>query len=146
MQMTAFQWCELLGGKLEGNPQSVITHPAKIEDADIGAISFIANPKYVEYAYTTKASALIVSEGEQFEKEVPCTLIRVDHPYLAFSKVLEKFNKPYDDLVGIDKSACVDPSSEIANEVYIGALSFIGKNVKIGRGVKIFPIKLNAPM
>src|SRR5438477_541953 len=70
MQMTALQWCELLGGTLEGNPNSIITHPSKIEDAGEGAISFIGNAKYVEFAYTTKASALIVSNDEEFEKEV----------------------------------------------------------------------------
>src|SRR6185436_705216 len=99
MQMTAFQWCEFLGGILEGNPHSVITHPAKIEEANEGAISFIGNAKYVEFAYTTRASALIVSPQEAFKNEVKCTLIRVEQPYLAFSKVLEKFNKPYNDLI-----------------------------------------------
>lgn len=137
--MTALQWSELLGGILEGNPSSVITHPAKIEEANEGAISFVGNAKYAEFAYTTKASALIVSHQEVFKNEVKCALIRVDQPYLAFSKVLEKFNKPYYDLVGIDKNASVDASAEIENEVYIGPLSFVGKNVKIGRGVKIFP-------
>src|SRR6266446_1429520 len=139
MQMTALQWSELLGGILEGNPHSVITHPAKIEEANEGAISFIGNAKYAEFAYTTKASALIVNHKEVFKNEVKCALIRVEQPYLSFSKVLEKFNKPYNDLVGIDKSAWVDASAEINNDVYIGALSFVGKGVKIGRGVKIFP-------
>ena len=139
MEMTALQWCEFLGGILEGNPHSIITHPAKIEDADEGAISFIGNAKYAEFAYTSKASALIVSHQEVFKNEVKCTLIRVEQPYLAFSQVLEKFNKPFNDFIGIDKSAWIDPTAEIDNEVYIGAMSFIGQHVKIARGVKIFP-------
>src|SRR6185503_885839 len=127
MQMTALQWCELLGGKLEGNPSALITHPAKIEEAGEGAISFIAHPRYVPYAYTTQASALIVSEDTEFEKKLNSTLIRVEQPYLSFSKVLEKFNKPFDQLKGIDKSSFVDASASIDEDVFVGAFSYIGK-------------------
>jgi UDP-3-O-[3-hydroxymyristoyl] glucosamine N-acyltransferase len=139
MQMTALQWCELLGGTLEGNPHSIITHPAKIEEAGEGAISFIAHPKYIDFAYTTTASALIVSQNTEFINKVKSTLIRVEQPYVAFSKVLEKFNKPYNELKGVDKTARIDETVSVGEEVFIGALSFIGKNAKIERGVKIFP-------
>jgi len=137
--MTAKQWCDFLGGTLEGDGTVIITHPAKIEEADAGAICFIAHPKYFSFAYSTKASALIVSTNAEFERQVATTLIRVQQPYVAFSQVLEKFNKPHEGLIGIHETAVVDKSAIVNEGVFIGALSFIGKNVKIGSNVKIFP-------
>ncbi|MFI5134960.1 MAG: UDP-3-O-(3-hydroxymyristoyl)glucosamine N-acyltransferase [Chitinophagales bacterium] len=139
MQMTAQQWCDFLGGKLEGNGNVLISHPAKIEEADEGAISFIAHPKYFSFAYNTKASALIVGDHSEFDGKVSATLIRVEQPYVAFSLVLEKFNKPYEGLKGAHESAVVDPSAKIGENVFIGALSCVGKNVMLGKNVKIFP-------
>jgi len=139
MQMTALEWCNFLGGSLEGKGDVIVTHPAKIEEADAGSISFIAHPKYFSYAYSTGASVLIVSSNAEFEKPVNATLIRVDNPYVAFSLILEKFNKPYEGLIGTHESAVIDPSASLGKNVFIGALSFLGRNVKIGNDVKIFP-------
>ncbi|MEO5673555.1 MAG: UDP-3-O-(3-hydroxymyristoyl)glucosamine N-acyltransferase [Chitinophagales bacterium] len=139
MQMTALQWNEILGGTIEGNRSAVITHPAKIEEAGEGAVSFIAQPRYIEFAYTTHASLLIIDNNFVLEKAIKPTIIRVEQPYLAFSKVLEKFNKPDDDLVGIEDGSFIDSTATIASNAYVGAFSYIGKNVKIGQNVKIFP-------
>jgi UDP-3-O-[3-hydroxymyristoyl] glucosamine N-acyltransferase len=92
MQMTAGEWAIFLNGELEGNSNVVITHPAKIEEAGEGAISFIANPKYEGFAYTTGASILIVSRDLRLDQPVKAGVIRVDQPYTAFTRVLEKFN------------------------------------------------------
>ncbi len=138
MQLTAGQWCNFLGGKLEGNSEILITHPAKIEDAGTGAISFIANPKYLQFAESTKASALIVSNDFITEHDQPFALIRVDQPYISFTRVLEKFNKPFDDLNGIHETAAIDSSAKIGDNVFIGAHTYVGKSVTIGNNVKIF--------
>jgi len=139
MQMTALEWCNFLGGKLEGNGDAIVSHPAKIEEADEGSISFIAHPKYFSYVYSTKASALIVSSNAEFEKDVVVTLIRVEQPYVAFSRVLEKFNKPYEGLAGVHETAVVDSTAVLGENVFIGALSYLGRNVRLGKNVKIFP-------
>src|SRR5262245_27810186 len=139
MQMTALEWCNFLGGKLEGNGDAVVTHPAKIEEADEGSISFIAHPKYFSHVYSTKASALIVSNNAELENEVTATLIRVDQPYVAFSRVLEKFNKPYEGLTGIHETSVFDATVTFGENVFVGAMSYLGKNVTLGKNVKIFP-------
>ncbi|MBA3648187.1 MAG: UDP-3-O-(3-hydroxymyristoyl)glucosamine N-acyltransferase [Chitinophagales bacterium] len=139
MQMTAFEWCSLLNGKLEGNGNNVITHPAKIEEAGEGAISFIANLKYASFAYTTHASALIVHSDAALDGEIVPALIRVDNPSLAFTRVLENFNSPYKGLNGIEHPVFIHPSASIGENVYIGAFSYIGENVKIEKNVKVFP-------
>lgn len=139
MQMTAGEWSDFLGGKLEGSSDVIITHPAKIEEATEGSISFIANPKYAPFAYSTRASALIISSDLILEKKIIPSLIRVDQPYAAFTRVLEKFARPYSDATGIDKMVFMDETATVGSNTYIGSFSYVGKNVKIGSNVKIFP-------
>lgn len=139
MQMTAGQWCTLLKGNLEGDPEVVITHPAKIEEAAEGAISFIANAKYESFAYTTKASAIIIAKDMVLKNSVQPVLIRVEQPYMAFTRVLQKFNTPHDNLIGTEEPSFIHESASIGSDAYLGAFSYIGKNVKLGDNVKIFP-------
>ena len=140
MQFTAEELCVLLNGQLQGNPKSLITHPAKIEEAGEGAVSFIANPKYFDFAYTTKASVLVVSKDAVFEKEISPAIIRVDNPYFSFGMILHKFNQAdTENKSGIEEPSFVSPFATIGNDVFIGAFSYIGKQVILGNGVKIFP-------
>ena len=139
MKMTAGEWCTLLEGNLEGNPALVITHPAKIEEASEGAISFIANAKYEHFAYSTRASAIIVANDLILKKSISAAVIRVEQPYMAFTRVLQKFNNPHDDLIGTEEPSFIHDTASIGSDAYIGAFSYIGKNVKLGDKVKIFP-------
>jgi UDP-3-O-[3-hydroxymyristoyl] glucosamine N-acyltransferase len=49
MQLTAYQIKTLLDGTIEGNPDLVVDQLAKIEEAQAGSLSFIANPRYEQY-------------------------------------------------------------------------------------------------
>lgn len=137
--MTAGEWCAFVKGKLEGDGSVIITHPAKIEEAGEGSISFIANPKYESFVYSTKASALIIANDMLLEKKIKPVVIRVQQPYSAFTTVLEKFNKPYTELIGTEEPSFIHESASIGSDVFIGAFSYTGKNVKLGDRVKIFP-------
>ncbi len=138
MQISARELNGLLNGQIEGNPEIVITHPAKIEEAGEGAVSFIANPKYLEYAGITKASVLIVAtDAEVLNKSV--TLIRVKEPYASFTQVLKKFSLEDTDKTGIDKQSYVSPSARVGKNVYVGAMAYVGDNVVIKDNAKIFP-------
>ncbi|MBA2422195.1 MAG: UDP-3-O-(3-hydroxymyristoyl)glucosamine N-acyltransferase [Chitinophagales bacterium] len=139
MQTTVGEWSILLKGNLEGDASGIITHPAKIEEAGEGAISFIASNKYKHFAYTTRASALIVGNDFEAEKEIHAALIRVEQPYLSFTQVLGKFNRLFDDLIGTEEPTFIHDSASIGSDAYIGAFSYIGKNAELGDNVKIFP-------
>src|SRR5690242_2607344 len=93
MQFSAQQIATILKGKLEGDPRVTVNTISKIEEAGEGALSFIANPKYEEYLYTTKASILIVGEDLQAARAVAATLIRVKDAYGSFALLLEKYNE-----------------------------------------------------
>jgi UDP-3-O-[3-hydroxymyristoyl] glucosamine N-acyltransferase len=139
MFFTAQQLAEHTGGKLSGNGKIKIFAPAKIEEAKEGEVTFLANPKYFNYVYSTNASVLIVNDDISFDKPVKAVLLRVKDAYSAFTKVLEKFANSVLDKKGIEEPSYVSKSSTIGKDVYIGAMSYIGDNVKLGNNVKIFP-------
>lgn len=139
MKLTTGQIAALLGGKVEGDANAEVWQLCKIEEGEKGGLSFLANSKYTNYIYETKATAVIVSDGFVPEHEVPCTLVRVADPYLAFAALLKKYNEMQLDKKGVDKLAYISPSATIGKDCYIGPFAFIGDNVKIGDNAKIYP-------
>ena len=94
MEFTAKQIAQLLQGEVIGNDEAVVNRLAKIEEAEKGSLTFLANPKYTEYIYNTGASLVIVSQDFKPEKDIPstCTLIKVEDAYKSFAVLLEHYN------------------------------------------------------
>ncbi len=130
---------DYLNGTVTGNPHVEINNLAKIEEAQAGDISFLANPIYTPHIYTTKASAVIVKDDFNPEKELSTNLIRVKDPYEAFSKLLDFYANSYENKVGIETPSKISKTAHLGQNVYVGAFCYIGENVKIGNDVKIFP-------
>lgn len=141
MQFTALQIATLIKGKIEGNPNIKVSHVAKIEEADEGSLSFIANPKYEEYLYSTNASVIIINDTLEIKEEVKPTLIRVKDAYGSFAFLLEKYNEILSrrGKNGIEQLSYVSKTASIGKDVYIGSFTYIGDNVLIGDNVKILP-------
>ena len=112
---------------------------AKIEDATAGSLSFLSNPKYEQYLYTTKASIVIVNQDLKLDKPVASTLIRVKNAYTAFSSLLQIYNKMRLDKTGVEQPVFIHPSAKIGKNVYIGAFTYIDKDVVIQDNSKIYP-------
>ena len=55
MEFTASSIAQFLNGEVIGNPDTRVSSVAKIEEGREGAISFLANPKYEQFLYTTKS-------------------------------------------------------------------------------------------
>jgi len=139
MEFTAQQISTLLDGTVEGNPSATVNRLSKIEEGLPGTLSFLANPKYTSYIYSTGASIVIVSRTFVAENPVKATLIRVDDPYQSFAKLLEMYNKIQRDKKGIEDHTFISPSAKIGVDVYIGAFAYIGNNAVISDRVKIYP-------
>ncbi|MEO5975826.1 MAG: UDP-3-O-(3-hydroxymyristoyl)glucosamine N-acyltransferase [Chryseolinea sp.] len=140
MEFTINQIAGMLSGEVKGNGAEKIVMLGKIQEAKKGQISFLSNPKYEQYIYTTQASAVIVSKDFVAKKEITTTLIVVDDPYISFTRLLEEYHK----LVSFQKSGVEQPSfmaenATIGKGFYRGAFSYIGSNVKVGENVKIYP-------
>ncbi|MEZ4758090.1 MAG: UDP-3-O-(3-hydroxymyristoyl)glucosamine N-acyltransferase [Flavobacteriales bacterium] len=141
MQFTAAQIAELLHGEVDGDPQVLVNDLAKIEEARSGTLTFLANPKYTEHIYTTKATIAIVEQGFEAHKPIPksLTLIRVADPRMAFTQLLERNYQLQYEKKGIEQPSFVSPSAKLGKGVYIGAFSYISEGVVLEDGVKVFP-------
>jgi len=139
MKFSAKQIAELLNGNVEGDPGIEVSKLSKIEEGNAGTLSFLANPKYTQYIYTTTASIVIVSKDFIAEQPISATLIRVDDAYKAFAKLLELYNEILRNKVGISAQAFIAKSAFLGKNVYIGEFAYIGENVEIADNVKIYP-------
>lgn len=139
MEFTAAQIAVMLDGTVDGDETVSVRQLAKIEEGIPGSLTFLANPKYTHYIYSTKASITIVDKDFAPEHPITTTLIRVESAYRAFSKLLEYYNKVKLNKIGIESPVYISESVKYGEEVYIGAFSYIGENVEIGNNVKIFP-------
>lgn len=139
MEFSAKQIADLLNGQIEGNADVKITKLSKIEEGAEGSISFLANPKYTQYIYTTQASLVIVNKDLVLTAPVTATLVRVDSAENAFAKLLEMYNQIKLNKTGISKMAAIAESAIVGKNIYAGEFVVVGENVKIGNNVKIYP-------
>lgn len=139
MQFSALQLATMLDGKLEGNPDVKVSNIAKIEEAGEGMLSFIANPKYEEFIYTTNASILIVNESLVIERPIKSTLIRVKDAYSSFALLLEQYRYLTGNKSGIQQPSYIPKSVKMGENVFVGAFAYLGENVVLGNNVKIYP-------
>ena len=139
MEFTASQIANLLEGEVEGNPEIAVHKLAKIEEGKKGSLTFLANPKYTHYIYSTEASITLVNKDFVPEQELATTLIKVEDAYKSFSKLLEYYNQVKFNKTGLETPVYVADTANYGKNFYLGAFSYLGNNVKIGDNVKIYP-------
>ena len=139
MKFTATQIAGILEGEVEGNPETAVHKLSKIEEGETGSLTFLANPKYTSYIYSTKASITIVNKDFIPEQSLSTTLIKVEDAYKSFSKLLEYYNKVRSNKIGIENPSFIAENAVYGKGFYLGAFSYLGENVKIGDDVKIHP-------
>src|SRR6201994_1358175 len=103
MQFTAQQIGALLKGTIEGDASVAVDRLARIEEAEAGSLSFLANPKYEQYLYSTNASIVIINNDQQLGSPVKATLLRVENAYEAISVLLEIYNQIKLNKTGIEQ-------------------------------------------
>jgi UDP-3-O-[3-hydroxymyristoyl] glucosamine N-acyltransferase len=140
MKFSAAQIAAIIGGKVEGDENKTVASFGKIEEATNDQLSFLANPKYEDFLYTTNASIIIVNESLQLKQPVDAVLIKVPDAYSAFATLLDKYQQiQQQQLTGIQQPVYQHSSAKVGDNIFIGAFSYIGENVVIGNDVKIYP-------
>lgn len=139
MQFSAQQIAGLLGGVIEGNPEVTVSKLSKIEEGVPGSISFLANPVYTHYIYTTNASLVIVNKDFVATGPISSTLIRVESAAAAFAKLLEMYNQVKLNKTGISKQAYISETATVGTNIYAGEFAVVSDNARIGNNVKIYP-------
>ncbi len=139
MEFTAAAIAGFLHGEIEGNPDILVNTIAKIEEGQIGALSFLANPKYEHFIYETKSSIVLVNKSFVPSAKINTTLIRVENSYEAFASLLRLVDQARPRKKGIHATAIIEASAKIGTEVFIGPYSYIGENCTIGDGCSVYP-------
>lgn len=140
MEFPAAQIAMLVNGTIEGDAAITVNSFGKIEEAREGQLSFLANPKYEDYLYSTKASVIIINAGFELKQPVSATLIRVPDAYSAFAALLTKYQEiRQQSLAGIQQPAYISSSAVYGSNVFIGAFAYLGEQVKVGDNTKIYP-------
>jgi UDP-3-O-[3-hydroxymyristoyl] glucosamine N-acyltransferase len=139
MEFTARQIAELLKGIVEGDSDVRVSRLSKIEEGEKGSLSFLSNPKYSPFLYTSRASVIIVNDDFAVEQPVNATLIRVKNAYESFVQLLEMYNQIQRDKKGIEQPSFISPTATLGENCYVGAFAYIGSNARIGKNVKIYP-------
>ncbi|HBD25405.1 UDP-3-O-(3-hydroxymyristoyl)glucosamine N-acyltransferase [Flavobacterium sp.] len=139
MKFTAAQIAGILEGEVVGNPDAEVFKLSKIEEGTEGSLTFLANPKYINYIYSTQASVTIVNNTFEPEQEITTTLIKVEDAYKSFSKLLEYYNQVKLMKSGIEQPSVISDGVTYGSDLYLGSFCYVGKNVIIGNNVKIYP-------
>ena len=139
MKFTAAQIAGILEGEVVVNPEAEVFKLSKIEEGTEGSLTFLANPKYINYIYSTQASVTIVNNTFEPEQEITTTLIKVEDAYQSFSKLLEYYNQVKLMKSGIEQPSVISDGVTYGSDLYLGSFCYVGKNVTIGNNVKIYP-------
>jgi UDP-3-O-[3-hydroxymyristoyl] glucosamine N-acyltransferase len=139
MEFSANDIAALLNGIVEGDGEVKVSNISKIDQPIPGTLTFLSNPAYTKFIYTTTASVIIVNKDFKPENSISGTLIRVDDAYIALAKLLDFYVKSQPPKVGIEQPSFISSSAIIGNQIYIGAFAYIGENSVLGDNVKIYP-------
>lgn len=139
MQITAAKLAEMIDATVDGDPEVIITGPARIEEAGAGQITFLANAAYEHHLYQTRATAVLVSRDFQPKVAVSPTLLRVDNVYETVSGLLKVYQK--DEAAQtprqISQHACVEDGAKLGENVSIGKFTVVSKGARVGDGTVI---------
>ena len=140
LEFSAQQIAMMIHGQIEGDASVTVHNFGKIEEATAGQISFLANPKYESYLYTTSASIVIIGAQQQLKEKIKATIIRVPDAYAAFATLLTKYQElKTQKLEGIQSPSFIAPSAKIGANHFIAAFAYINEGATLGEHVKIFP-------
>ncbi len=129
----------LLNGTVEGDAEVKLNNISKIDQGVPGTLSFLSNPAYTKYIYTTQASAVLVSMDFIPESTLTCTLIHVEDPYTALAQLLKMYQELNPEKKGIEQPSFVSSSATVGENIYLGAFAYISDHAVIGNNVKIYP-------
>ena len=137
MGLTLSELSRITGAELRGDPERIITHASTLQDADEGAISFLANRAYAGFLPGTQASAVILAPDDA--PDCPCDCLVADNPYLAHARVMAALYPDQAPRPGIHPSAHVDATAQVADSAEVAANCYVGPGVVLGDGVFIGP-------
>ncbi len=126
-----------LGGRVAGDPRTLVRQVGSLERAGADQIAFLANPKYKAKLAATSAGAVIVSPQGEGLTSLP--RIVCDNPYAYFARLSQLFNAPTVQDAGVHPNAVVARTAQLGARVSIGPGCVVGDAVSIGEDSCLYP-------
>jgi UDP-3-O-[3-hydroxymyristoyl] glucosamine N-acyltransferase len=139
MEFSAQQIADFLGGKVEGNPEVKVSNFSKIEEGRPGTLTFLANPKYEHFIYTTKASVVLVNNDFTPSEPLSATLVKVENAYVSLAMLLNLVEQSKPKKTGVSSAAFIATSATVEEGCYVGNFAYIGENARVGKNCQIYP-------
>ena len=116
----------------------VLTGVAGLADAQVGDLSFLANPKYLPLLPTTQAGCLLIGKAQS---PLPHAVqVVVANPDLTLAQLVEAFGpKPVHPEPGIHPTAVFGARVSVGARCRIGAYVVVGDDCRIGDDVVLHP-------
>lgn len=132
---TLAEIAEHIHANVYGDPHCQINGIATLQSAQAGQITFLDNSKYRRFLPQTKASAVILTEGEV--ESCPANALVMSQPYVGYAKAAQLFMPKSDYAPGIHPTAIIGEGCEIHPSASIGPYTVIGKHAQIAEQVII---------
>lgn len=134
----AQELAERLGGALlDCPPDRPLTEVMTLEEAGPGAVSFLANPRYLAQARESGAGLILAGPKDSLEGKPRLVL---EDPYLGFAKTVACFYPEPDpqwDGTLVNASARIASGARIAPGASVGARAVIGPRCVLHPGVHV---------
>lgn len=139
MEFSAEMIAGLLGGSIVGDKGAMVHTVSSIEAGKKGALTYLSNPKYEQYIYSTEASIVLVSESFEPQQDVSATLIKLPDVGAAVVKLLEMYNAMKPQKSGRSKMCSISEKAFVAEDCYVGDFAVIEAGAIVEAGAKIYP-------
>lgn len=139
MEFTAEMIAGFLGGEVIGDKQTKVHTVSSIEAGEAGSLTYLTNPKYEPFIYTTHASIVLVDKCFEPSQPTAATLVRVDDAGACVLKLLEMYNAAKPRRTGISDRAAVSERAKVGDECYVGDFAVVEEGARIGKGCQIYP-------
>lgn len=132
---------EKLGGRVSGDPATIVTQVGSLDHAGPGQIAFFSNPRYKAKLAQTRAGSVVLAPASEMLTTIP--RIVADNPYAYFARLSQLFNPDPDFAPGVHPAAVVSGDARIAATARIGAGAvvetgaFIGERTQVDAGCHI---------
>jgi UDP-3-O-[3-hydroxymyristoyl] glucosamine N-acyltransferase len=141
---------ELVGGRLHGDPATMIRGAAVLDEVAAGEITLVDHPERVKQLVATQAAAVVVPErmadilvgdvGGVGNKTAHWATIIVADSHAAFATIICHFRPPREkQSVGISPFAIVSPSARLGVGIQIHPGATVDDNCEIGDRTTILP-------
>lgn len=128
---------ELVGGRIEGDPERAVESIRTLEEAGAADLSFLTSPRYRDQAVASGAGALLVGPPLADKAALGRDLLVVDDPGYALAVLLARFHPAGTREPGVHPTAVLEPGCTVDPTAHVGPYVVIGEGSRIGAGAAV---------